>query len=333
MSVDDAASCIAANRQQPPGTKSACQFNGAPIVPRHALAGNKVGDGPVHQISPGSATAATASATSTARPSTRSGHTATSPAWRPSRETAAEAASSPLNARAQPTAAEGKSKKMRAEAESLRATRPPKRDTTEISVVPALLPIGRPRTESSVATLAADREHWRGAGEEQLGLPQHRPRTHHPRDVRLAGQRNEASARDAACQISPVADSDRRVELAMQHERRCAHCRGFVGHIKQKRQPEQLRRVSEGDAVARCRARNAAVPTALAPRRNTSVSARIPTPHTDSTIWTSASCARASAIVEPRAYVPYKTSCVTESGRSAAIPTAAGPPQEMPNNA
>jgi hypothetical protein len=66
---------------------------------------------PVHQISPGSATAATASATSTARPSIPSGHTATSPAWRPSRETAAEAASSPLNARAQPTAAEGKSKR------------------------------------------------------------------------------------------------------------------------------------------------------------------------------------------------------------------------------
>jgi hypothetical protein len=44
--VDDAASYIAANRQQPPGTKSACQFNGAPIVPRHALAGNKVGDRP-----------------------------------------------------------------------------------------------------------------------------------------------------------------------------------------------------------------------------------------------------------------------------------------------
>ena len=29
----------------------------------------------------------------------------------------------------------------------------------------------------------------------------------------------------------------------MQHERRCTYCRGFVGHIKQKRQPEQLCRV------------------------------------------------------------------------------------------
>jgi hypothetical protein len=45
--------------------------------------------------------------------------------------------------------------------------------------------------------------------------------------VCLAGQRNEASARDAACQISPVADSDRRVELAIQHE--LCDCIGSLG--------------------------------------------------------------------------------------------------------